>query len=143
MPRGGGGIDFPPLHFRLAAPRNCTERQISRSRDQSAGSTCRANYGIISWRGLFRNTHAPVKSNNSRDSLSVYSGLMRNFPNNAAFLITVPRLRAYTANNRPFRTLRQFSRRPAGAILRNYRAINPLTHLNLPCIFYGTNIICV
>lgn len=97
---------------------------IAVPRSVRAASICRANYGIISRRGLFRNTRVPVKSNNSRDSLSVYPGLMRNFPNsNAAFLITVPRSRAYTANNR---ALRQFSGRCTGAILpQDYRAVNP------------------
>lgn len=86
---------------------------------------CRANYGIIWWRGLFRNTRAPVKSKNSRDSLFVYPGLMRNFPNSdTAFLITVPRLRAYAANNR---ALAHFVNFPNVALIspRDYRAVNP------------------
>lgn len=96
-------IDFPLLHFRFAEFPPKFHRNDRSPRVPVVTYMWGTNCGHNLSRLVFRNKPAPirVKSNNSRDSLSAYPGLMRNFPNsNAAFLITV------------HAHLRQFSRVP-------------------------------
>jgi hypothetical protein len=94
--RGRGGHRFSTITFPSCdALKFHGATDIAIPRSVPAACICRANSGIISQHGLFRNTCVPVKSNNSRNSLSAYPGLMWNFPNsNVAFLITTRHSRA-------------------------------------------------